>query len=194
MTIRTFYRPDSTMINLLINTMVGGCMGIKNPEGHRFIAVLHDSRTTREFAKLNEHEESVGPTYFRSPKQIEVGVSLSQITFEEFSRLANHRNGKNCSQYFSIVTTIGNLKVTPTQVPELYVGQYGYYWLNKVNYAEAEQVYIDLLSGFDFYYQYSDDISVYRRNNDKLKEIEAKGRALGLSDERMSEIYHQLSN
>lgn len=194
MTIRTFYRPDSTMINMLINNIVGGCYGIKEPNGHRFIAILHETCTSSEFAKVHEHERSKGPSYFRTPDQIEIGVSLSQITFEEFKRLANTSNGTNCSQYFSVVTTIENLKVAPTQVPELYVGQYGYYWLKKVMRSEAEQKYVDLLKDFDFYYQYSDDGAVYKRNNEKLKQIDLQGAGFGLSTERMNEIYRELSS
>lgn len=194
MTINTFYRPDSSMINMLINNMVGGCIGVKNPHGHRFTAILKCTTSSEEFAKVHEHERSFGPSYFGSDKQLEIGVSFSQITFEEFKRLANTSNGRNCSQYFSIVNSIENLKVKPTTVPNLYQGEYAYYWLIELKYTGAEKQFVDLLKGFDFWYDYSDDICVYQRYNKQWLKIQAEGTRLGLTGETMHRIYRELSN
>lgn len=191
MTIHTFYRPDSAMINTLINNMVGANEGIKNPNGHRFTAILKVTGSSEALAKLNEHERSTGPSYFGSAPQIEIGVSLSQITLDDFKRLANTSNGTNCSQYFSIVSSIDHLKVEPTQVPNLYVGQYGYYWLNKIARTGNEAKFAELLKGFDFYYEYSDDSRIHR-NGDKLwNDIRAQGKDMGLSDDTMNRIYRE---
>lgn len=193
MTIHTFYRPDSSMLNMLINTLVGAGEGVKAPHGHRFTAVLNDTGTTRAFAKVHEHERTTPPSYFQRTSQIEIGVSLSQITFEDFKRLANTGNGTNASQYFSVVRSLDNFKVEPTQVENLYVGQYGYYWLERVAYVGNEQMFVDLLKDFDFYYDYSDDLNVYKRYNNRWEEIKKEGSVMGLSLTRMNEIYRELS-
>lgn len=194
MTIRTFYRPDNSMVDLLINNLVGGCLGIKETNGHRFIAVLKRTASTERFATVHEHECTKGPSYFGADDQIEIGVSLSQITFEQFARLANKSNGRNCSQYFGVVTSIDNLKVTATSVPNIYQGVYGYYWLKEVKRTPLEQRFADLLNGFDFYYQYSDDINVHRRWDKRLEEIKAQGASMGLSTDVMLRIYKESFN
>lgn len=191
MTIRTFYRPDSATINLLINNMVGGQEGLKNPNGHRFIAVLRVTPASENFAKLNEHERSTGPSYFGSAPQIEIGISLSQITEEVFKRLANTSNGKNCSQYFGVVSSIDNLKVEATSVPNLYVGQYAYYWLSKPTRTATEEKFAGLLKGFDFYYAYSDDSRVYRNGVARWDAIYKQGQAMNLSNDTMNRIFRE---
>lgn len=190
MTIKTYYRPDAAFINMLINNLVGGGDGIKEVSGHRFVAVLEATPSTEAYAAVHEHERSIGPSYFGNRPRIEIGVSLSQFDLAQFTQLA--KCSRNAAQYFSVVNSIDKLKVTATNVPNLYQGTYGYYWLKELKLSVQEKAFADLLKDFDIYYSYSDDYRVVKNAEARLKVIYDKGKSLGLSTEDMDRIYRAM--
>lgn len=202
MTIRTFYRPEETMLEMLA---VYG-LNIKSINGHHCVISVVDNALTQEFLRNNPDgceviKMEVEP--FPAYNVINVGVSLSQFTIDDFKKL----NGSKLSSAFQFT----NLNVRPwngaktlrevlkpTQVPDLYIApsETAYMWHDgspKEEYTVLETKFVELLNGFDFYYDYSDDLSVYRRWNNKWEEIQKQGSELGLSNTRMNEIYRQLS-
>ena len=195
MTINTFLRPDSSMINLLINNVIGS-IGVRVVENHRFIATVRVTPATEAFAKLNPTavEMANAPSYFGGYEVMEIGVSLSQITSGEFARMTRRNMGKSITQFLSASVVVPNGYVGVPFVPGLYTnGKDSYTWVNVTTYTDVEQQYAALFEGFDFFYDYSDSHSVYSTYNTRLKENDAMGRSLGLSTVRMNEIYRQLS-
>lgn len=195
-TITTFLRPDARMIDLMIKNTCGGGEGVRVVEGHRFIIQLKITPTTillEEMNPVSSTQRANRPSYFGGDEILEVGVSFSQMDAETFYHLANKRHAKNITQYMSKIQVVSD-KLQATQVPNLYTnGTNMYYWLVALHRTVKEQEYASLFAGFDFYYQYSDSHEVYKRANDKLKEIESKGRTLGLSQEVMDRIFKEES-
>ena len=195
MAIHTFYRPDNHMLNMLINHM-SGTYGVKVVDGHRFIATVEVTPTTLEFARNHPNETEIvkAPSYFGGYDQMQIGVSLSQFNKEMFERMTKTSLGKNITQFMTMRTGVPTGFV-PTSVVGLYTnGGNQYCWVSEVTYTPQETEFIKLLDGFDFYYSYTDDGSVYKHWNNKWKEIEKAGHAMGLTHVRMNEIYRQLSN
>ena len=194
-TITTFLRPDAHMINLIINNTCGGD-GVRVVSGHRFIIQLRLTPSTIQFEEMNPASSTKRvnrPSEFVIDEILEVGVSFSQMDKDTFNHLTNPRHGKNITQYMGKIKAVTE-KLQATQVPNLYTnGTNMYFWLVAVQRTTKEQEYASLLAGFDFYYQYSDSHEVYKRANDKLKEIEAKGRDLGLSEETLNRIFKEES-
>lgn len=195
-TITTFLRPDARMIDLMINNTCGGGEGVRVVEGHRFIIQLKLTPATiflEEMNPVSSTQRANLPSYFGGDEILEVGVSFSQMDAETFCRLADQRHGKNITQYMGKAQVVTQ-NLQATQVPNLYTnGTNMYYWLVTLQRTVKEQEYASMLVGFDFYYQYSDSHEVYKRANDKLKEIDSKGRALGLSQEVMDRIFKEES-
>lgn len=203
MTIRTYYRPDNTMLRML--ALYG--MSIKHIDGHHCVIRCHDNDLTRHFVKNNKDGcEIVEMEVLPFPKYyvIDVGVSLSQFTVREFTALNNSK--------LSTAFQFANLDVRPwndnkslreildaTAVDGLYIApsKTAYMWHDGTTaekYTDTEMKFIKLLDGFDFWYSYSDDASVYRAWNNKWKNICSEGEKLGLSDSRMNSIFKDLSN
>ncbi len=195
-TITTFLRPNAHMINLMINNVCGGGEGVRVVKGHRCIVQLKLTPSTIQLEETNpasSTQRAKRPSYFGGDEILEVGVSFSQLDEKTFSHMANVRHGKSISQYMSKVQVVTE-KLQATQVPNLYTnGTNMYYWLVPLQRSVKEQEYASLLAGFDLYYLYSDSHEVYKRANDKLKEIEAKGKDLGLSQEVMDRIFREES-
>lgn len=193
-TITTFLRPDSHMLNLMINNTCGGGEGVRVIAGHRFVIQLELTPATEHLEKMNPSSSTARaklPSYFGGGEILEVGVSFSQMDAETFNRISDTRHGKNISQYFGKIKTVTD-KLHATQVPNLYSnGKNTYFWLTKYSRTANEQNYASLLAGFDFYFQYSDDLAVYKAASVKLNEIETKGRHLGLSEETMKRIFKE---
>lgn len=195
-TITTFLRPDDSMINLMINNVCGGGDGVRVVSGHRFIIQLKLTPSTIRLEEMNPASSTKRanlPSYFGGDRILEVGVSFSQMDAETFNHLTNPRHGKNITQYMSKIQAVTE-KLQVTQVPNLYTnGTNMYFWLVTLQRTAKEQEYASLLAGFDFHYQYTDSHEVYKRANDKLKDIKAKGRNLGLSEETMNRIFKEES-
>lgn len=195
MTIRTFYRPDSKLLNILINNMVG-TYGVKVVDGHRFIATVEITPVVEEFARNHPNETEIvkAPSYFGNYEQMQIGISLSQFDKEMFERMTKVSLGKNITQFMTMRTGVPT-GFEPTSVVGLYTnGGNQYCWVSEVTYTAQETEFVKLLDGFDFHYAYTDDGSVYKRWNNKWKEIERLGHDMGLTYVRMNDIYRQLSN
>ena len=60
-----------------------------------------------------------------------------------------------------------------------------------VGYNEVELEWLRSWEGFDHYYSYSDDVSVYRRWKSREDDIYVKGEEMGISSVRCRAIYKQ---
>ena len=196
MTIRTFYRPDSSMLNMLINTVeYASGNGFEVVDGHRFIATVKKTATTDAFAKLHPGEtEILTVTHWFGDEQFYlIGVSFSQLTKEVFERLAQQRTS-NIGHFVRILNELTDAW-HPTSVADLYTdGKHQYGWYVPGMYTGNELTFVQLLNGFDFHYEYTDDSSVYNKWNNKWKDIKKQGDALFIAEDRMNEIYRQLAN
>lgn len=202
MTIRTFYRPEKTMLEML----AAYGMNIKSIDGHHCVISVVDNALTQEFLRNNPDgceviKMVVEP--FPAYNVIHVGVSLSQFTFDDFKKLSESKLS-SAFQFTNLNVRPWNGDKTlreiikPTQVEGLYIApsETAYMWhdgtpVNQFTTLETE--FIKLLDGFDFYYSYSDDLSVYRRWDKKWEEIKTQGEKMGLSHNRMHQIYQHLS-
>lgn len=195
MTIKTFYRPDENMLAMLVSNIAGAVDCLRVVEGHRCLITVNVTPYTLVFEELNPEgtERTKLPIYFGGSEVIDIGVSLSQMTEERFRRLVEQSVQRNFSHYIGLVTSLNN-NHKPTKVKGLYTNaDKSYVWLIKRDRTVAEQKYAELLKGFDFYYQYSDSFSVYKNAKAKLDVIEAEGFKLGLTLDKMNQIFQEES-
>lgn len=132
-----------------------------------------------------------------------IGVSLSMLDQEQIRRI--HDTGDQ----FSLVeadVTFGNY--LPTKNPSLFTlpGKDFLYIPrchkaampvemqvdeSAIRHAEIEQKFIDSLVGHDFFYEYSDSLSVYRAGKAHEEKLKLEGCAMGLSKSDVDRLYAQ---
>lgn len=195
MTIKTFYRPDEDMLSMLVVNVAGAVDSLRVVEGHRSIITVNITPSTLAFEALNPEGTARAnlPVWSGGEEVMEIGVSFSQMTEERFRRLAEQVRHRNFGHYVGLVTSL-NANHKSTKVKGLYTNAgKSYDWLISRERTEAEQKYAELLKGFDFYYLYSDSFSIYKNAKAKLDAIEAEGVALGLTLDRMNQIFQEES-
>ena len=195
MTIKTFYRPDENMLAMLVSNIAGAVDSLRVVDGHRYIITVNITLSTLVFEALNPEGtmRTKLPIWAGGEEVLEIGVSLSQMTEERFRRLVEQSHQRNFSHYVGLVTSLNN-NHKPTKVRGLYTNtDKSYAWLIKRERTEAEKKYAELLKGFDFYYEYRDSFSVYKNAKAKLDVIEAEGFKLGLTLDKMNQIFQEES-
>lgn len=197
--IAVYYRLDATLAAVIASTMYTA----RIVEGHRFQVACDATDAAIAFAKINPgcmvcdltYNELTGQgidMYKGKTRYVIIGVSLKKAKLEDFQKLTR-------SPYFyihNISEGHRNDEKNKTANPNIFCINSNYYWhgteeivMGDLNAEEAE--WIELWNGFDHYYSYSDDHSVYRRWKHKETEIYAKGVTLGLNNDRMKKLYRQ---
>lgn len=199
--LKSYYRPEVTMAKMLGERLYT----IGEITSHRFQAALLASPETLAFAANNPdalvmdlgYEELTGrvPEFGNgAPCQyVIVGVSLKKATREIFEYLARDRS---IFSFADIDLEYKNSKIATTENPNIFIINGRYIW-NEIpepvveNYTDVEKQWIKLWDGFDHYYGYSDDHSVWKRWDTRYKEIHAEGTSLGISKSRMDVIFEK---
>lgn len=188
---KTFYHPLNTVIiNAAINHLNGGGLGVRIIDENNCVLSLKDSLSVRSLKDIYGGE--IIQSNCGLDSVYELPVSLADITLKDFKRLANRNALTQAMHHFSIVNDLTNLKVKQSESnPNIYYGIYTYYWLDSVVRTPAEQKFADMLKGFDFYYENSDDGKVFRRGELAWLRIRSAGLDLGLDNVTMFRIYNE---
>ena len=213
MTIKTFIRLDTELLKMfgpLVNTTVVA-------KGHCIVATLKHTANDRAdvlawlAAQPNDCYAHVEvPT--RGGSRIEIGFSLSKLEYGELVKMTNSRNFSIIQHSRSVYT---GMKLTPTGNPLLSTAE-GSDYLYLIPHEDApieevaaqlpveippetmaivtklsatEQEFIDSLKGHDFFYAYSDSLSVFKAGKADEDRLIAAGVAMGLSETRVQHLY-----
>lgn len=197
--LKAYYRPEATMAKMLGERLYA----TGEIKSHRFQVAMLANADTLAFAANNPdalvvnlgYEELTGrvPEFGNgAPCQyVIVGVSLKEVTLENFKYLTHWRSKFSIAD---IDLEYKNSVSTPTDNPNIFIINDRYVWNAKPevvveNYTDVEKQWIKLWDGFDHYYSYTDDHSVWKRWDTRHKEIYAEGTSLGISKSRMDVIF-----
>lgn len=196
--VETYYRPDLSMAEMIAKHLYV----VSKFQGHRFQMAMFAGPETLAFVQANpdslvlnlSYEDLTGhyPPYGSGvpTDYVIIGVSLKMVTREIFKALTKK------SSIFTIADIVDykHSTITSTENPNIFIINDRYVWNEKavslvLTYTAAEEEWIKLWEGFDHYYGYSDDHSVWKRWDSRSKEIYAEGRTLGISMGRMEMIF-----
>ncbi len=196
--VETYYRPDLSMAEMIAKHLYV----VSKFQGHRFQMAMFTGPETLAFVKVNpdslicnlSYEDLTGqcPPYGSGAPAdyVIIGVSLKFVTREIFGVLTKK------SSIFSVgdISNYGHSTIESTENPNIFIINDRYVWNEKIappvlSYTAAEEEWVKLWEGFDHYYSYTDDHSVWKRWDSRSKEIYAKGQSLGISMSRMALIF-----
>lgn len=137
----------------------------------------------------------------REATHIGLGVSYSKLTIDQIKRIANRPSMRITStaefKYVAHAVKTDNplLRMNParrmyyyeTHTPALKADARKHI---HEKLAPKEAQFIESLHDHDFFYEYSDSINVYRNGKRHEEELKAAGVALGLTHERVNELYN----
>lgn len=200
--VAVYYRLDTALANIIAKC----CYSMHIMPGHRFQVACDATDDVMAFVKVNPevivadltYNELTGHglnMYRGKTRYVIIGVSLKMATLEDFQILTK-------SPYFYVQNVMDkwrNEEGNKTDNPNIFYINGNYYWHAELNiskpymvgYNEVELEWLRLWEGFDHYYSYSDDISVYRRGKSREGEIHTKGEEMGISSDRRHAIYKQ---
>lgn len=202
--IKTFYRPDNGLIELLNKRLYA----VHDIQGHRFTAVFLDGdHDVATFCANHDHvigdfsyNDVMGHAkhnYKGLSRYVFVGISLKEISGKQYGML----NKRNPNVFAAGMFNGINPLAIKTNNPNLYIWGGNYVWAEPLKsevlpsgelldlHNTQELEFVKSLEGFDFWYSYSDSLSVYRAGEARQKEIIEKGVGLGLTKKRAEELY-----
>lgn len=185
--VNNYYRLDEMMYARLWM----GVKAVENIHGHRSVWICNDTQPVRSFVCM--HPDVVkfvdnDRTYFA------VGVSLSTADYDLLQRIAIDK-----------ADTLGLIGINQSDVGLISTANPVLFWDRMCNryaiikapaasetYTDAESAFVDLWTGFDWTFSFSDDPKVYRNWIAIEQENFRKGVDLGLTQERMKAIYKKM--
>lgn len=147
-----------------------------------------------------------------------IGISLSQVTPSQIRQILDTRKGLGLITSSFIQHNLEDGKFTPSVNEHIFLTKKGDYLYVKTGIGkptlpldlsveppaspssspypssrpdpELAAKFEDLLKGHDFFYEYSDSLSVYKAGKRHEEELKSAGLALGLSRTHVDEIYN----
>lgn len=196
--VKTYYRLNTELANVIAKE--GYSFTIV--KGHRFQVACNATDEAMIFAKANPdclimdltYDELMGTDkglYKGKTRYVIIGVSLKMTTLDEFKILT--RKPIFCS--FELMSVLREDEKYQTENKDIFIynGNYVFHAENEVvPLTEVEEQWVSLWEGFDHYYSYTDDSSVYRRWKDREDKIYSEGGKLGLTTTKMKAIYKKV--
>ena len=215
--IKTFLRADDEMLDLLLPQVTTGY----HFKEHWAVWLIPTNVVSNEVKAWMEHQpadsfatcryigfvdglkacnidETAYTTY------LAIGVSLSMLTRDQIQRLIRSKGS------LSIIEA--NIEIgdyTSTKNPNLFTqGSAGFMYTPRFKSLTAaladaiaplvdesklalNQKFLDSLEGHDFWYDYSDSLSVYKAGKARAEDLKRAGRELGLTGAEVEQLYNQ---
>lgn len=209
--IKTFVRVDQAMIDLLLPEVITGHQ-VEDHWGFWVFNAKTISPKIKEWLAC-QPSDSWAVVRFTSAYQrliadpegtrIAVGVSLSQVTPEQIRQMLDSRKPISI-----IEVETGLLRYTVTKNPNIYTADRDFFYVPRFvgqglpepikpsvsmrsSNTELEQKFKDSLNGHDFWYDYSDSLSVWRAGEARTKDLKDAGIAMGLSRSDVDRLYDE---
>ena len=211
--VKTFLRADDAMLDLLLPHVSCGYP----VKGHWAVWLIPTNKVPDEVKTWLQHQpvdaydtcryigfvdglkscEVNDPTY---TTHLAIGVSLSTLDREQIQRLIR---GKGL---LSIVEAdVSRPGYDVTKNPNLFTqGSTGFLYTSRYqpmqrvitetvsdSNLDLEQKFLDSLEGHDFWYEYSDSLSVYKAGKAREEEIKRAGVEMGLANSEVERLYKQ---
>lgn len=212
--IKTFIRADDAMLDLLLPQVTTGY----HFKDHWAIWLIPTNKVTTEvkewlgYQPANSYDtcryigfvdglKSCNADETTYATYLAVGVSLSMLTRDQIQRLIRSKGSLSIVE--ADVTLPG---YDATKNPNLFTqGSKGFMYTSrrKVEYVKIEvpppdeskmalaQKFLDSLEGHDFWYDYSDSLSVYKAGKARADDLKRAGRELGLTAVEVENLYNQ---
>lgn len=211
--IKTFLRADDEMLDLLLPQVTTGY----HFKGHWAVWLIPTNVVNNEVKAWMEHQpadsfatcryigfvdglkacnidETTYTTY------LAIGVSLSMLTRDQIQRLIRSKGSLSIVE--ADVTLPG---YDATKNPNLFTqGSTGFLYTSRYqpmqrvitetvsdSNLDLEQKFLDSLEGHDFWYEYSDSLSVYKAGKAREEEIKRAGVEMGLANSEVERLYKQ---
>lgn len=197
--VAVYYRLDSTLASVIANC----AYSIRYESNHRFQAACDATDEAIAFAKANDgcliqdltYAELSGQEfgmYKGKTRYVIIGVSLKKATVEDFLKLTK----KPFFYTLNLSEARRADESCKTANPNIFCINQNYYWHTEEvilpdTLTQVEAEWLEMWSGFDHYYSYSDDSSVYSRWKRREREIYAHGITLGIDEERLRALYRK---
>lgn len=212
--IKTFIRADDAMLDLLLPQVTTGY----HFKEHWAVWLIPTNIVNNEVKAWMEHQPadsfatcryigfvdglkacSIDETSYTT--YLAIGVSLSMLTRDQIQRLIRSKGSLSIVE--ADVTLPG---YDATKNPNLFTqGSKGFMYTSrrKVEYVKIEvpppdesklalaQKFLDSLEGHDFWYDYSDSLSVYKVGKARADDLKRAGRELGLTGAEVDRLYNQ---
>ncbi len=198
--VAVYYRLDAEIAGLISKH----AYSVYTEKGHRFQVALDATDPVLSFVKRNPdclildltYQELTGSdmSYYKGKtRYVIIGVSLKKAKLRDFKLMTN-----SPFFYCSVISeNVRNNKDNQTFNPNIFYINGNFYHHVEHDYeaivkgreCKKESEWLEMWKDFDHYYSYSDDHSVWRRWNNKEKEIYQAGIALGLTQCRMENLY-----
>lgn len=209
--IKTFIRADDAMLDLLLPQVTTGY----HFKDHWAIWLIPTNKVTTEvkewlgYQPANSYDtcryigfvdglKSCNADETTYATYLAVGVSLSMLTRDQIQRLIRSKGS------LSIVEA--NIEIgdyTSTKNPNLFTqGSAGFMYTPRFKSLPVapvadesklalNQKFLDSLEGHDFWYDYSDSLSVYKAGKARADDLKRAGRELGLTAVEVENLYNQ---
>lgn len=198
--VAVYYRLDTELAQLISKH----AYSVYTEKGHRFQVALDATDPVLSFVQRNPeclildltYQELTGSefSYYRGKtRYVIIGISLKKAKLRDFKLLTN-------KPYFYCMTiseNTRNCEDNQTFNPNIFYINGNYYHhvehdheaIVKGRVSKVESEWLEMWKNFDHYYSYSDDHTVWRRWNNREKEIYQAGTGLGLDKSRMESLY-----
>ena len=211
--VKTFLRADDAMMDLLLPHVSCGYP----VKGHWAVWLIPTNKVPDEVKTWLQHQpvdaydtcryigfvdglkscEVNDPTY---TTHLAIGVSLSTLDREQIQRLIRGKGS------LSIVEAdVSRPGFDVTKNPNLFTqGSTGFLYTSRYKSAQTavtetesesklvlKQKFIDSLKGHDFWYDFSDSLSVYKAGKARAEDLKRAGRELGLTGAEVEQLYNQ---
>ena len=211
--VKTFLRADDAMLDLLLPHVSGGYP----VKGHWAVWLIPTNKVPEEIKTWLQHQPADAYDTCRYIGFIEglKSCSVNEIGYVTYLAIGVSLSALNREQIQRLIRTKGSLSVIEANVtlpgydvtknPNLFTqGSTGFLYTSRYqpmqrvitetvsdSNLDLEQKFLDSLEGHDFWYDYSDSLSVYKAGKARAEDLKRAGCEMGLTGAEVERLYNQ---